>query len=56
MRRSVYPRFISKGKLTEEKAAFELAAMQAVLETLLAVQGAAPRRATDWDAEEAGPN
>lgn len=33
-RQRVYPRFIDQGKLTPEKAAEEIAAMEAVLETL----------------------
>lgn len=35
MRNRVYPRRIADGKMSEEKAAHEIACMRAVLETLL---------------------
>lgn len=34
LRKAVYPRFIASGKMKEEKAAEEIAVMEAVLETL----------------------
>lgn len=34
MRERVYPRWVAAGKMKQEKALFEIAAMRAVLETL----------------------
>jgi hypothetical protein len=38
MRKAVYPRRVVDGKMSQEKARHELAAMQAVLETLRGVK------------------
>lgn len=43
MRERVYPRFIEKGRMNAEKAGREIAAMKAVLETLLEVSRALSR-------------
>jgi hypothetical protein len=34
MRRNVYPKFVGSGKMSQEKADYEIAAMTAVYETL----------------------
>ena len=34
LRRNVYPKFLASGRITQEKADYEMAAMEAVYETL----------------------
>lgn len=38
MRKSVYPKWVRLGKMTEEKAAREIEVMQSVLDTLIGIQ------------------
>lgn len=42
MRRNVYPKWVSNGKMTQEKATWETEAMSAVVETLKAMRQAEP--------------
>lgn len=39
LRERLYPRWVTDGKLGEQKAAAEIAAMKAVLESLLRLEG-----------------
>ena len=42
LRRNVYPKFLMSGRITQEKADYEIAAMEAVLETLQGLRTAQP--------------
>ena len=42
LRRNVYPKFIISGRITQEKADYEIAAMEAVLATLQGLRTAQP--------------
>lgn len=39
LRKAVYPKFLKSGRITQEKADYEIAAMSAVYETLKRLQG-----------------
>lgn len=42
MRKSVYPKWVTLGKMTEEKADREIEVMQSVLDLLIKIQGGSP--------------
>ena len=42
LRRNVYPKFLMSGRITQEKADYEIAAMEAVLATLQGLRTAQP--------------
>ena len=42
LRRNVYPKFLMSGRITQEKADYEIAAMEAVLATLQGLRPAQP--------------